>query len=104
LIGNNTKKTGIIKEWLNVSNKQNIEKMMSLLTEDVKIKSTIFGNCKGKSEVLNFWQKMYYAFPDLRMELITLAINDEHAMAEISIHGTHKRNFENKLHLVINFQ
>jgi steroid delta-isomerase-like uncharacterized protein len=94
---NNVKNiTHLFQEWVSASKAHNIEKMMSIVTEDVKITSPVFGNYKGKQEANKFWQKLYYAFPDFNMNLVTSVANKSRVMAEIDISGTHKRELDNK--------
>jgi steroid delta-isomerase-like uncharacterized protein len=80
--------------WITAFKAHNISKMVLLLTEDVKIGSIAFGTHKGKVGASKYWQELYDAFPDIRINPITItttaAAKHERIVAEIDISGTQR--------------
>ena len=64
--------------------------MVFLLTEDVKISSIMFGTHKGKDGASKYWQELYDAFPDIKINPITITANHERIVAEIDASGTQR--------------
>jgi steroid delta-isomerase-like uncharacterized protein len=67
--------------------------MVLLLTEDVKISSITFGTYKGKDRASKYWQELYDAFPDIKINPITITTTTaEHKriVEEIDVSGTQR--------------
>ena len=62
----------IFKLWTTAFKAHNIPKMILLLTEDVKIISITFGTYKGKDGATKYWQELYDAFPDSKINPIRI--------------------------------
>ena len=95
-------------QWSTAFKEHNISKMVFLLTEDVKISSIMFGTHKGKDGASKYWQELYDAFPDIKINPITIttAANHERIVAEIDASGTQRGKVGGLvvlLHLVRNF-
>ena len=64
--------------------------MVSLLTDDVKIYSVMFENYKGKNGASKYWQELFDAFPNIKIDIITLTSNSDRIVAEIDVNGIQK--------------
>lgn len=64
--------------------------IMSLVTENILIKSDGFGIWEGKIMVKKFLSKLFLSFPDFNMKLLNICYNNNNSgitMAEINIVG-----------------
>jgi steroid delta-isomerase-like uncharacterized protein len=79
-------------EWLVAFRTHDIPKMVSLLTDDARINSIVFGTYIGKDGATEYWQQLYNAFPDIKINPVTITAdeNGNRIVAEIDIGGTHK--------------
>ena len=64
--------------------------MVSLLTNDVSIRSILFQNYKGKEGAIKYWQELFTLFPNIRIDIVTLTANAERIVAEIDVGGSQK--------------
>ena len=66
--------------------------MVSLLTDDSRINSIVFGTYIGKDGATEYWQQLYNVFPDIKINPVTITAdeNGSRIVAEIDISGTHK--------------
>ena len=66
--------------------------MVLLLTDDVKISSITFGTYKGKGGASEYWEKLFNAFPDIKVDTVTIATDKKESriISEIDIRGTQK--------------
>ena len=87
---NNNNNIHSFNEWVNAFRGHDIPKMVSLVTEDVRINSIIFGTYKGKDEASKYWQELYDVFPDININPITITADQHRIAAEIGISGTQK--------------
>lgn len=60
----------IIYSWINVSNNHTIDKLLSLLSNVIKICDTISGYLNGKEKVKYFLHDFHHSFPNINMKLI----------------------------------
>jgi ketosteroid isomerase-like protein len=49
-------------EWLAAFKVHDIPKMVSLLTDDARINSIVFGTYTGRDEASEYWQQLYNDF------------------------------------------
>lgn len=80
----------IFNDWVNAFRSRDIPKMVSLLTDDVKIYSVMFENYKGKNGASKYWQELFDAFPNIKIDIITLTSNPDIIVAEIDVSGIQK--------------
>lgn len=80
----------IFNDWVNAFRSRDIPKMVSLLTDDVKIYSVMFENYKGKNGASKYWQELFDAFPNIKIDIITLTSNSDRIVAEIDVSGIQK--------------
>ena len=76
-------------EWLVAFRTHDISKMVSLLTDDARINSIIFGTYIGKDGATEYWQLLYNVFPDIKINPVTITAdeNGNRIVAEIDISG-----------------
>jgi hypothetical protein len=57
-------------EWLVAYRIHATPKTVSLLTDDARINSIVFGTCfyVGKDEATEYWQLLYNVFPDIKID------------------------------------
>lgn len=65
----------IFYNWIVVSNNHAIDKLLSLLSEDIEINSIIFGHLKGKIKVKEFLCEVNHIFPIFFMNPVTVMSN-----------------------------
>jgi steroid delta-isomerase-like uncharacterized protein len=80
--------TNIFEEWLSAFQQHNVQKMVSLLTDDAKIESLVFGTHIGKEEATNYWEQLYKTFPKINATPVTITAVANRLAAEIDITGT----------------
>jgi steroid delta-isomerase-like uncharacterized protein len=79
-----------LNDWIDAFRRRDIPKMVSLLTDDVKINSIIFQNCEGKDGATIYWQKLFTIIPNIGIDIVTLTANEERIVAEIDVSGMQK--------------
>jgi hypothetical protein len=62
--------------------------MVSLLTDDVKIESLVFGTHIGKEGATNYWEQLYNTFPQIKVTPVTITSEANRLTAELDITGT----------------
>ena len=62
-------------EWVNAFRAHDIPRMVSLLTDDVRIISIIFGTYKSKDGASKYWQELYDVFPDININPVTITVD-----------------------------
>jgi steroid delta-isomerase-like uncharacterized protein len=77
-------------EWVNAFRAHDIPRMVSLLTDDVRIISIIFGTYKSKDGASKYWQELYDVFPDININPVTITVDQHRIAAEIVVSGTQK--------------
>lgn len=79
-------------QWITAFKAHDISKMVLLLSEDVKISSITFETYKGKDGASKYWQELYNAFPDIKINPLTIAVDnrENRILAEMDIRGTQK--------------
>lgn len=84
-------------KWLAAFGIHDIPKMVSLLTDNVKINSILFGTYEGKDEASKYWQHLYNTFPDIKINPLTITAdeNGNRVVVEIDVSGTQKRTLDN---------
>jgi ketosteroid isomerase-like protein len=55
--------------WKSAFKAHNIDKMVSLLTDNIKINSISFGDYKGKKGAREYWHKLFDTFPDIEIKV-----------------------------------
>jgi steroid delta-isomerase-like uncharacterized protein len=80
--------TNIFEDWLSAFQQHNVQKMVSLLTDDAKIESLVFGTHIGKEEATNYWEQLYKTFPKINATPVTITAEANRLAAEIDITGT----------------
>ncbi|CAN5174418.1 hypothetical protein BH18THE2_BH18THE2_41750 [soil metagenome] len=80
----------IFNQWITAFKAHDISKMALLLTENVRINSITFGNYKGKDGATKYWQELYNAFPDIKINPVTVTADHKRIMTEMEVSGTQK--------------
>lgn len=85
---NGVKDDNILYNWINASNNHAIDKLLSLLSDNIKIYDTIFGYINRKENVKEFLYNLHHIFPNIHMNLIsTISYTRKVIAAEIEIGG-----------------
>lgn len=87
----NQKNIETFRKWIKLHQAHDVDGMLEFLTDDVSIKSAAGGKmppATNKQEAAYHWNMIYAAFPDMRMEEISLTSQDDVLFAEISHGGT----------------
>jgi steroid delta-isomerase-like uncharacterized protein len=82
--------TNTFEDWLSAFQEHNVQKMVSLLTDDAKIESLVFGTHIGKEEATNYWELLYKTFPKINVTPVTITAQANRVAAEIDITGTER--------------
>jgi|RhiMetStandDraft_8_1073273.scaffolds.fasta_scaffold67014_1 steroid delta-isomerase-like uncharacterized protein len=82
--------TSIFGDWLSAFQERNIQKMVTLLTDDVKIESLVFGTHIGKEGATNYWEQLYKTFPKIKVTPVTITSEANRLAAELDITGTER--------------
>jgi steroid delta-isomerase-like uncharacterized protein len=86
--------TNIFKDWLSAFQLHNVQKMVSILTDDVKIESLVFGTHVGKNAATNYWERLYRMFPKIKITLVTITADVNRLVAEIDITGIERQKVD----------
>jgi steroid delta-isomerase-like uncharacterized protein len=86
--------TDTFEDWLSAFQQHNVRKMVSLLTDDAKIESLVFGTHIGKEEATNYWRELYKTFPKINATPVTITAEANRLAAEIDITGTLRENVD----------
>ena len=86
--------TSIFGDWLSAFQEHNIQKMVSLLTDDVKIESLVFGTHIGKEGATNYWEQLYNTFPKIKVTPVTITSEANRLTAELDITGTERERVD----------
>jgi steroid delta-isomerase-like uncharacterized protein len=86
--------TSTFGEWLSAFREHNIQKMVSLLTDDVKIESLVFGTHIGKEGATNYWEQLYKTFPKINVTPVTITSEANRLAAELDITGTERERVD----------
>ena len=54
-----------------------IDKMVSLLTDNIEIDSISFGDYKVKKEGREYWQKLFDTFRDIEIKVVTITTDEK---------------------------
>jgi steroid delta-isomerase-like uncharacterized protein len=80
----------VFQNWENAFKDHDIDKMVSLLTDNIKINSISFGDYKSKKGAREYWQKLFDTFPDIELKVDTMTVDGNRIVTEISFSGTQK--------------
>jgi steroid delta-isomerase-like uncharacterized protein len=80
----------VFHTWESAFKSRDIDKMVSLLTDNIKINSISFGDYKGKKGAREYWQTLFDTFPDIELKVITMTADENRIVTEISFTGTQK--------------
>jgi steroid delta-isomerase-like uncharacterized protein len=80
----------VFQNWEKAFTAHDIDKMVSVLTDNIKINSISFGDYKGKKGAREYWQKLFDTFPDIELKVITMTADEVRIVTEISFSGTQK--------------
>jgi steroid delta-isomerase-like uncharacterized protein len=83
--------TKTFEDWLFAFQIHDIPKMVSLLTDDVRIGSLVFGMHIGADEATKYWEQLYQTFPDIKITPVTIIANENRLATEIDISGTERQ-------------
>ena len=86
--------TNTFGEWLSAFRERNIQKMVSLLTDDVKIESLVFGTHTGRDGATNYWEQLYKTFPKINVTPVTITSEANRLAAELDITGTEREKVD----------
>jgi steroid delta-isomerase-like uncharacterized protein len=80
----------VFRNWQNAFKAHDIDKMVSLLTDNIKINSISFGDYKGKDGARKYWYKLFDTFPDIEIKPFKITADEDRIVTEISFSGTQK--------------
>ncbi len=81
----------VCQEFVAAHRAHDIEKMVTLLADDVTIRSASGRDkppFKGEQEAAAHWESMYRTFPDFRMDVLEVTADGDRVLAEIEHGGT----------------
>jgi steroid delta-isomerase-like uncharacterized protein len=78
----------VFTAWIEAHKRHDLERMLSCVTDNVKIESATAGTISGLYQAGEHWQQVFLAFPDLRMEPATITADEHRVVAEVDIEGT----------------
>jgi predicted ester cyclase len=66
--------------------------MAELLTDKIKINSLTFGSYNGIKEASKYWDELFEAFPDIKINPVTITTDNRknRVLTEMDISGTQK--------------
>ena len=89
-----TSNDNLLKQWIEAENSRDVEKVLTLLTDDVVIEDVTFGLVmKGKDDFKQFYPTFITAAPDFKLEPKTWVTDDKSFAMEIVYSGTQKGDF-----------
>lgn len=89
-----SKRETIFYDWVNAMNLHSMDKILSLLSEDIEIKSNMFGHWNGKSNVKVLLCDAFSAFPNLFVNPVAVFSNGGGDIAsEVDFGGTQMGKF-----------
>lgn len=74
-------------EWIDAFKRRDISDMVMLVTDDVKINSIMFKTYKGKEGARKYWQELFNASPNIKVDVSTITANTDRVIAEIDVSG-----------------
>ena len=80
----------VFHKWKSAFKSNDIDKMVSLLTDNVKINSISFEEYKGKKGAREYWHKLFDTFPDIEIKPVKTTADKKRIVTEISFSGTQK--------------
>ena len=80
------------RKWLNAFRTRDIPRMAELLTDNIKINSLTFGSYNGIKEASKYWDELFEAFPDIKINPVTITTDNRknRVLTEMDISGTQK--------------
>ena len=89
-----TSNDNLLKQWIEAENARDVEKVLTLLTDDIVIEDVTFGLVmKGKDDFKQFYPTFITAAPDFKLEPKTWVTDDKSFAMEIVYSGTQKGDF-----------
>ena len=87
----------VFHRWKSAFDSRDIDKMVLLLTDNIKINSISFGDYKGKKGAGEYWHKLFDTFPDIELKIVTITAHKNRIVTEISFSGTQKGQIRGSL-------
>jgi steroid delta-isomerase-like uncharacterized protein len=80
------------RKWQNAFRTRDIPRMAELLTDNIKIDSLTFGSYNGIKEASKYWDELFEAFPDIKINPVTITTDnrENRVLTEMDISGTQK--------------
>ena len=89
-----TSNDNLLKQWIEAENARDVEKVLTLLTDDIVIEDVTFGLVmKGKDDFKQFYPTFITAAPDFKLEPKDWVTDDKSFAMEIVYSGTQKGDF-----------
>ena len=89
-----TSNDNLLKQWIEAENSHDVEKVLTLLTDDIVIEDVTFGVVmKGKDGFKQFYPTFITAAPDFKLEPKAWVTDDKSFAMEIVYSGTQKGDF-----------
>jgi steroid delta-isomerase-like uncharacterized protein len=89
-----TSNDNLLKQWIEAENARDVEKVLTLLTDDIVIEDVTFGLVmKGKDDFKQFYPTFITAAPDFKLEPKAWVTDDKSFAMEIVYSGTQKGDF-----------
>ena len=82
------------EEWVSAHQAHDVEKLLSVVADDIEISSAGMTDAKGKEEANKHWSGIYNAFPDMLLEPVTVTADEDRIVAEADFGGTLKGSFK----------
>jgi steroid delta-isomerase-like uncharacterized protein len=84
----------LLKQWIEAENSHDVEKVLTLLTDDIVIEDVTFGVVmKGKDGIKQTYPILFTAAPDFKLEPKAWVTDDKSFAMEIVYSGTQKGDF-----------
>jgi len=81
----------LLKDMVEAMNSKNIDQILSIYTDDCIVEDIGGGSTlKGKEEVRNFYEGLFTAYPDFKVELQSKFASGNQVCGESIMSGTHK--------------
>jgi steroid delta-isomerase-like uncharacterized protein len=80
----------VVQEWVAAWSTQNVERVLSVYTEDCIYEDVAFAVLRhGNEELREFVSRYFGAFPDFKIDLTNHFVANNWAVAELTASGTH---------------
>jgi steroid delta-isomerase-like uncharacterized protein len=84
----------IAEEWVSAMNAHNVERMVSLLTEDAIADEVVENKPReGRESIAGAYREVFAGYPDCKAEILNLIVDSDQAVVEVRFKGTNNGAF-----------